>query len=279
MRAIWSGSINFLMVSIPAKLYTATDDKKVSFHQYHRDCGSRIQMPKWCPVCVEGVNVTPGRKVEAAEIQRGYELSKTEHIILEEQDFASLPLKSLKQIQIVEFVSATEIDIRAIADCYYLSCEDAGLKAFTLFLKAMEQANLVGIARLTYRDREHLSVVKPFDGIMLLQTLHYADEIKPYEELKHTQLAMMTDQEVELALNLIKAMSAKFDHGKYHDDYREALERLVQAKVAGEVLTPISAEAPTSNLTDALMRSIEQATRVPVGKPATISCDATPYST
>ncbi|GAH48913.1 unnamed protein product, partial [marine sediment metagenome] len=113
------------------------------FHQYHADCGSRIQMPKWCPVCE--------RRVEATEIKRGYEISQTEHVILEETDFLSLPLKSLKQIEVVEFVDSTGIDKRAYADCYFLSCEDVGVKAFTLLLKAMESVNLVAIAKLTYR--------------------------------------------------------------------------------------------------------------------------------
>jgi len=246
-RSIWKGSINFGMVAIPAKLYTATDDKRVSFHQIHAECGSRIQMPKWCPVCQ--------RKLEAHEIKKGYELNQNQHIILDEADFQSLPLKSLKQIEVVEFVDSSQIDTRAFNSCYFLTCEDTGAKAFTLFLKAMETANLVAIAKLTYREREHLSAIRPYDGIMLLQTLHYADEMRPYEDLK-PRAVELSDKEMELAQMLIDKMRGEFDHSKYHDDYREALERLIEAKLAGEVISAPAEKAPVGDVAEALLQSI-----------------------
>ena len=247
-RSIWKGSINFGMVAIPAKLYSATDNKKVSFHQYHADCGSRIQMPKWCPICE--------RKVEAFEIKRGYELSKDEHIILEESDFESLPHKSLKTIEVVEFVDGAKIDLRAYADCYLLSCEDVGAKAFKLFLLTMGRLGVVGIAKLTYRDREHLSVIRPYDSVMLLQTLHYADELRPYDELRPREVAL-SDKEFELAEGLVKAMITNFDLTKYHNDYQEAIERLIEAKLSGEVITVESQEVSVSDVADALIKSLE----------------------
>jgi len=247
MRSIWKGSINFGMVAIPAKLYSATDDKRVSFHQLHAECGSRIQMPKWCPLC--------DRKVEGFEIKKGYEIGKDQHIILEESDFQSLPLKSLKTIEVVEFVDGTGIDVRAFNDCYFLSCEDVGAKAFTLFLKAMEQANLAGIAKLTYRDREHLSAIRPYDGIMLLQTLHYADELRPFEEIK-PRAVELSDKEMELASMLVDKMKGEFDLAKYHNDYREALERLIEAKLNGEVIPVMAEKAPVADVAEALLQSI-----------------------
>lgn len=247
MRSIWKGSINFGMVAIPAKLFTSTDDKRVSFHQYHSECQSRLQMPKWCPVCE--------RKVEQTEIKRGYEISDTQHIILEEQDFQSLPLKSLKQIEVVKFVDGARIDIRAITDCYFLSCEDIGAKAFVLFLKAMESANLVAIAKLTYREREHLSAIRPYNGIMLLQTLHYADELRPFDELRPRQVAV-SDREMEMALALIKAMTGEFDLAEFHDDYREALGKLIEAKLNGETITAPAEQAPVKDVADALIESL-----------------------
>lgn len=248
MRSIWKGSINFGMVAIPAKLYTATDDRRVSFHQIHADCGSRIQMPKWCPTC--------DRKLEAHEIKKGYEIAKDSHIILDEADFQSLPLKSLKTIEIVEFVDGSGIDTIYLDACYFLTCEDTGAKAFALFLKAMEQANLVAIAKLTYREREHLSAIRPYDGVMLLQTLHYADELRPCDELKPRQVAL-SDNEMELAQMLVDRMKGDFDLANYHDDYREALERLIEAKLAGKVI-PVEAEkAPVGDVADALLQSLE----------------------
>jgi len=247
-RSIWKGSINFGMVAIPAKLYTATDDKRVSFHQIHRDCQSRIQMPKWCPKCE--------RRVEATELVKGYELNKEQYITLEEQDFQSLPLRTLKTIEVVEFTDRSRIDIRCFDTCYFLTCEDTGAKAFTLFLKAMEKANLVAVAKLTYREREHLASIRPYDGVMLLQTLHYADELRPYDELKPRAVSL-SEQEMELALMLIDKMRGDFELGKYHDDYREALERLIEAKLAGQVITAPAEPAPVADVADALLKSLQ----------------------
>ena len=137
LRSCWKGSINFGMVSIPAKLYTATDDLKVEFHQYHKACKNRIKMPKICPVCIDPTTKLPGKVLASEGIQNGYELSKDKAIMLEESDFWGLPLASIKQIEVVEFVAAAQIDIRAYTDCYYLTCETPGTKAFLLFLNAM----------------------------------------------------------------------------------------------------------------------------------------------
>jgi len=237
-----------MVVSIPAKLYTATDDKRVSFHQIHAECGGRIKMPKYCPNCQ--------RMVDSHEIKKGYQLNENQHIILEETDFQSLPLKSVKQIEVTEFVPADQIDIRAYDSCYFLTCEDIGAKQFTLFVKAMEKANLVGIAKLTYREREHLSAIRPYDGIMLLHTLHYADELRPYDELK-PRAVELSQQETELANMLVDRMRADFELAKYKDDYREALERLIEAKMAGEVITaPPAEQAPVADVAEALLQSI-----------------------
>jgi len=236
------------MVAIPAKLYTATDDKRVSFHQIHAECGSRIQMPKWCPNCQ--------RKLEAQEIKKGYEIGENQHIILEEQDFQSLPLKSLKTIEITEFTDRSWIDVRCFDACYFLTCEDTGAKAFTLFLKAMEKSNLVAIAKLTYREREHLASIRPYDGVMLLHTLHYAEELRPYDELKPRQVEL-SDKEMELALMLVDKMRGEFELGKYHDDYREALEKLIEAKLAGEVITAPAEKPPVTDVAEALLQSLQ----------------------
>lgn len=249
MRSIWKGSVNFGMVAIPAKLYTSSEDKKVSFHQYH-DCGCKIQMPKWCPTC--------NRKLEPTEIKKGYEISQDQHIILEESDFASLPLKTLKTVEVMEFVKVSEIDDRLISDNYLLGCDDIGAKAFNLFLFAMENLSVVGISKLCYRDREHLCIIRPYKGIMLLQTLHYADELRAYDEIKPREVSI-SEKEQDLAKSLVTAMITGFDITKYHNEYIEALESLIEAKVNGEfIATTTEAEkAPVSDVADALIKSLE----------------------
>ena len=206
-------------------------------------------MPKWCPVC--------DRAVEGFELKKGYEISEGNHIIFEEGDFEALPLNSLKAIDVVEFVDGSQIDTRCYSDTYLLSCEDTGSKAFTLFLNAMTKLNLVGIAKLTYRDREHLSAIQPYDGIMLLQTLHYADELRAYDEIKPREV-VISEKESELAENLVKAMIAKFELTKYQNEYREALMQLIEAKMSGEVITaPTTSKPPVSDVADALIASLE----------------------
>lgn len=251
MRSIWKGQVNFGMVSIPTKLYSQADKRGVSFHQYHSGCGSRIQMPKWCPVC--------DRKVEASEIEKGYEVSKDQHIILEDSDFASLPLKTLNTIEVIQFAQDSSIEERYFADCYFLSCEDTGAKAFRLLLDGMRTLGVVGIAKLCYREREHLSVIRPYNNIMLLQTLHYADELRGFSDIEPRQV-VLSDKETELAQSLVKAMMGDFSLADYHNDYKEALETLIEAKLNGEVITTSEAkQSTTSDIADALIKSLEMA--------------------
>jgi len=245
------------MVAIPAKLYTATDNKRVAFHQYHKDCGGRIKMPRTCSEC--------DKALEAAEIEKGYEISEEQHVILTEQDFQSLPLKSLKQIEVVEFVADNSIDARAVSDSYFLACEDIGAKAFTLFLQAMEAGNLIAIAKLTYREREHLAAIRPYNGIMLLQTLHYADELRAYDELRPGTVSI-SDKETEMAAALVKSMTAEFDPSQYHNAYREALEKMIEAKLAGKVIETPAEEAPVSDVADALIASLNLKEKAPKAK-------------
>ena len=239
-----------MVVSIPAKLFSPTEDKRVSFHQLHGECGSRLQMPKWCPNC--------NRKVESAEVKKGYEVAKGQNIMLEDTDFQNLPLKSLKSIEIVEFVQERQIDIRAFADYYFLSCEDIGAKPFALLMSAMKKADLMAIAKLCYREREHLSAIRPYNGIMLLHTLHYADELRPYEEIRPAQVSL-SEKDSELAQMLVDRMRGDFDLSKYHDDYREALERMIEAKLMGKTEAVITEpeKAPVADVAQALMQSLE----------------------
>jgi len=250
-RSIWKGAISFGMVAIPSKLYSATEDARISLHQYHKDCGSRISMPKYCGNCQKMLNST--------DITRGYEVGDG-YVPLSEQDFQSLPLKSVKTIEVVEFVDAEQIDIRCYDKPYFLASDEGGHKAYKLFLQAMAEANLVAVAKLTYREREHLAIVRPYYGVMLLHTLRYADELKDFSDLKPQEYPI-SDKEMDLAVSLVRAMAApQFELGKYHNEYRQALERLIEAKIAGEVLpTPEEAPAPVSDVADALLASLKLA--------------------
>ena len=248
-RSIWKGAIAFGMVAIPSKLYSATEDVDISLRQYHKDCGRRISMPKYCGTCQ--------KMLATADITKGYEVGDS-YVPLTESDFQSLPLKSVKTIEVVEFVDESQIDIRCYDKPYFLGSDEGGYKAYRLFVQAMAESKLVAVAKLAYRDRERLAIVRPYQGVMMLQTLRYAEELKDCSDLKPPEYAI-SEKEQTLAVSLVKAMAVpQFDLSKYHDEYRQALEKLIEAKIAGEVL-PVAQEAPApaSDVADALLASLK----------------------
>lgn len=225
MRSMWKGSLGFGMVVIPVKLYGATDDNRISMNQLHTECGSRIKMPKFCPQC--------NRQVETSEIVKGYPLDKEHYVPVTEEELDSLPLSSLKAIQVDAFVKGVD-DPRYFKDSYLLSPEEVGVKAFVLFVKAMEQVGVVGIAKIAIREKEQLCELRPFNGLLLLQTLHWGDELRDYGEI--IPFASVTDKEMEMAGRLIGGMTREVDLASYKDEYRTALVELISAKLAGKTI-------------------------------------------
>lgn len=246
-------TVNFGMVSIPVKLEVAAEDRKrVDLHQYHFQCGSRVRQPKWCPACE--------KMLEGWEVQKGYEIDEATHVLLSADDFASLPLKSIKQIEIVEFIAFEQIDTRCFSKPYFLTPQDTPHhKPYRLLMLAMEAVGKVAVAKLTRLDREHLAIIRCFDGILMLQTLHYADELRDYQKLKPQEYVVF-DRELEVAQQLIKAMvNPDFDLSKYHDEYREALEKVIESKVSGTALPEVPEEVPAQegDVFDALVASLK----------------------
>jgi len=255
MRSIWSGSVKFMVLDIPAKMYSACDDKptlsSLGVHQIHTTCGNRITAPKFCDVCQT--------RLDSSQIKKAYQ-GNGGNVVIEESDLASLPLKSIKTIEITEFVDGAKIDARCYTDSYFISPEASkardGTKLYTMLLRAMEIANLVAIGKLTYRDKEHLVCVRPYYGVLLLQTLHYASELRPFDELIPKTVAVAPN-EMELIQMLVTRCSGEFDINKYHDDYTDALLKMVEAKASG---TPIAVEAtapPVSDVAEALLKSLQ----------------------
>ena len=249
-RSIWKGAMGFGMVSVPVKLYSATDEKTVHFNQLHADCQTRIQMPRWCPTC--------DRKVEQSEIVKGYPIGDEKWLVMDSADFTSLPVKSLKTIDVVAFVEGNQIDPRHYNKPYFLAPEDAGVKAFSLFLQAMAKVNMVGICKLAMREREHLATIRAFGGVILLQTLYYADELRNPDEVK-PKMVDVSEKEMEMAITLLQTLRTPTPNlDQYEDEYRNALLERIQAKVAGEsfAISETPTEEPKMDLVDALMASI-----------------------
>jgi DNA end-binding protein Ku len=256
-RAIWSGSIGFGMVSIPVKLFGATESKDISFHLLHATCGTRLKQVRWCP--------TDEREVPWHETIRGYEYAKDQYVTLTDEDFEKLPLPSAHTIELSAFVKQEEIDPVFYEKSYHLAPDERGEKAYALLIRTLEKKGLTAIATITIRKKEQLCALRPKDGALMLATLYYPDEIRaqPAMDLSKTKI---TERELEMAFTLIELLRKPFDPTEYRDHYREALSQLIEAKLEGrEVVTsPAARESKVIDLADALRRSVEAAKK---GKP------------
>ena len=258
-RAIWSGSISFGMVSIPVKLFGATESKDISFNLLHATCGTRLQQRRWCP--------TDEVDVPWNETARGYEYAKGQYVDLTDEDFEQLPLPSKHTIDLSAFVEEKEIDPVFYERSYYLEPTDRGEKAYALLLKALEKRGLTALATITIRKKEQLCALRSHEGTIMLETLYYPDEIRQERGIDLGGVKI-TDRELEMAFTLIDIFRKPFDPTEYHDHYREALAELIEAKLEGKqvVTAPPAKETRVIDLADALKRSVEAAKKE-VAKP------------
>src|SRR5688572_7507303 len=207
-RSIWNGTISFGMVSIPVRLSSATQEKDISFHMIHKDCGSRIKLVKMCPV--------HEKPVERDEIQRGYEYAKGHHVIMEEGDFEKLPLASKHVIEVVQFIEQEEIDPIFYDKTYYLEPEEGGKKPYSLLIKALKKKKVTAIAQIAIRDKESLCCLRVDDkDNLVMETLFYPDEIREAPEVKVDK--EVGDKELKMAESLIEMLQDRFEPEKFKD--------------------------------------------------------------
>ncbi len=253
---MWKGVVSFGMVSIPVRLYVATESHGVSFNQLCEEHMSRIRYRRWCQ---DG-----DHEVSYGDIVRGYEVGKDQYVVVDDQDLENLPLPTAHTIEISEFVEATDINGGLyFKGAYYVEPEDVGKKPYALLKKALEETGKVAVAKVAFRDREHLCALQPLDGMILMDTLHWPDEIRSTEGIKGVDADVkVNDRELNMAKMLVESLSDTFDPERYHDDYKEALMAIVNAKVEGEeTVTATEAEEPAKvmDLMDALRASVEAA--------------------
>jgi DNA end-binding protein Ku len=267
-RAIWSGSISFGMVTIPVKLFGATESKDITFHLLHATCGTRLQQRRWCP--------TDEVDVPWSETARGYEYAKGQYVILSEADFERLPLPSKHTIDLSAFVEEREIDPVFYERSYYLEPNERAEKPYALLLKALAEKKLSAVATITIRKKEQLCVLRPHDGTIMLETLYYPDEIR-MERGTDLGNVKISDRELEMAFMLIDILRRPFDPAEYRDHYREALAELIEAKLEGKqiVTAPAAKESRVFDLADALKRSVEAAKKAKPKPPARARTRAT----
>ena len=252
-RSIWNGAISFGMVVIPVKLYPATDSKDISFVNLHSTCENRIRQPRYCPH-----HETP---VESSEIIRAYEYAKDQYIKMADSDFDDLPVPSRHTINITQFVDLAGVDPIFYDKSYSLEPQEIGVKPFYLLKQALESSGRVAIAKVSIRQKENVCLLRPFEQGLMMETMHFPDEVRGMNELNlPEEEAEFTTQEMDMAATLIDQLTGEFDPSLYRDEYRVALEQVIEAKLTGSepaTATPVSAQGKVGDLMDALRASIE----------------------
>ena len=255
MRTLWTGTLSFGLVTIPVRLYPATEDRSVSFNQLRASDHSRIGY--------ERVAKADGEAVPYEEVVKGYEYEPDRYVVFDRDELDALKPESSRTIEILQFTPLDQIDPIYFQRPYYLAPDPAGAKAYGLLAKAMEDKRTVAVCKITLRDKEHLATLRLRDGLFVLETMHWPDEIRGLElsDVGVDELPEPRAQEVAMAETLIENLTEDFDAGAYHDEYRERVLEAARAKVDGEEVTVVSEEgtaAPVVDLTEALQASVEE---------------------
>ncbi len=258
-RSMWKGAIQFGLVTIPVKLYLATESRAgVSFNMLHEKDLSRIQMKIWCP---EDEEVIP-----RTDTVKGFEYAPGKYVVITDEDLEKLPLKTVRSIEIEQFVPSDEAETHTkfVKQAYYLEPDKIGRKAFALLKEVLADKGLTAICKIVIRDREALAALDPFQNTMLLSTLYWPDEIRALGELDlPAKEQEVKPAEKKMAAQLIEAMTGEFDPAAYRDEYREALMHVIESKVEGRETVSVAAPEESTNLVDlmaALQASVKAAT-------------------
>nr|WP_040340624.1 Ku protein [Fictibacillus macauensis] len=253
MHTMWKGTISFGLVSIPIKLFAATEDKDVKMRYLHTKCHSPIKYEKICPVCEENVSQD--------EIVKGYEYEPGKFVLIEKDELDQLSSKSNKAIEILDFISLAEIDPIYYNRSYFIGPGENGSKPFSLLKEAMDQSGKIGLAKITIRSKESLAVVRVYEKGLVMETIYYPDEVRNANHVPGLdELTEVNDKELKMAIQLIEQLTTTFEPQKYHDSYRDSLLQLIENKVAGKEVRIVS-ERPKTNVVDlmeALQASIDQ---------------------
>ena len=254
MRSMWKGAISFGLVMIPVKLYAATEQKDIAFRQVHREDGGRVRFRRVCSL--------DGAEVPYEDVAKGFELPGGEMVVLTDEDMAELPLASSKSIEVMHFTPADQLDPILFNRSYYVEPEAAGVRAYALLRDALERSGRIAIAQVALRQRESLATLRTRDGVLVLETLLWPDEVRGADFGFLGEDVEVRSQELRMATSLIDSMTVDFDPDEYHDRYREALQELVTAKTEGrDVVQPGEPAAPaaSTSLADALKASLAAA--------------------
>lgn len=252
MHTVWKGSISFGLVNIPVKMFTATEDKDIRFKYIHRECHTPVKYKKTCPAC--------NKDVQPEDIVRGYEYEPGKFVILTEEDFDSIEVKSEKAVEILDFVKLEEVDPIYFDKTYFLGPQETGGKAYTLLREALSGKQRIAVAKITIRDRESLAVIRVYNNVLVLETIFYPDEVRDSKQVPGVPENLQTTKaELDMATQLIDNLTTVFEPSKYSDTYRERLLEKINAKIAGKdyVVKKETDKENIVSLMEALKQSIQ----------------------
>jgi len=254
-RSIWKGAISFGLITIPIKMYGATEAKDLSFRQVHPEDGGRIKYKRVCEVC--------GKEIPFTEIAKGYETGDGRMVILESEDFDNLPLPTAKAVEVVQFVDTEDVDPTYFERSYFLEADGPGVKPYVLLRRALNDTGKAAVVKVALRSRESLALIRAKDDLLLMHTMLWPDELRDGSFAAPAADVKVSDAEVEMARLFIDQLTGDFDPSQFTDVYREALEQVVQAKLAGTPMPTEAEEAPKEaevvDLVAALRASVEAA--------------------
>jgi DNA end-binding protein Ku len=260
--SVWRGHLTFGLVTIPVRLFSAARSETISFNMLHKDDHSRIRQVMYCQL--------EDKPIARTETVKGYEYEKDRYVIVEEDEIRKVAPKTAKVMEILEFVKADQVDAIYLESSYYVAPEEGGEKAYALLFTALKESGYYALAKVAMHNREHIIIMRPGDKGIVLHTMYYQDEIRQVEEFR-TDTSLVKDKELAMAKMLISSLEADFEPQKYHDTYRDNLQKLIEAKIEGKkvVETPAEHVAPVIDIMEALKKSLAEKR-----KPATIATAA-----
>jgi DNA end-binding protein Ku len=262
--SVWTGHLTFGLVSFPVRLFSAARSETVSFNLLHKEDHSRIKQVTFCQA--------EDKPVPRTDLVKGYEYEKGQYVVVEDEDIKKVAPKTAKVMEILEFVKADQVDPIYLESSYYVAPDEGGEKPYALLFEALKKSQYYAVAKVAMHNREHIIILRPGSKGILSHTMYYQDEIRHVEEFR-TDTSLVREKELEMAQMLISSLEADFEPQKYHDTYRENLQKMIEAKIEGKkvVATPAAHVAPVIDIMEALKRSLAEKK-----KPAMAATAATP---
>lgn len=252
MRTMWKGAVNFGLINVPIKMFTATESKNISFKSLHKECNTPIKQKRFCPSC--------DKEVGYEDIVKGYEYQKDSYVIVDDEDLEAIPGEKTKTIDIVEFVKLEQIDPIYYDKSYYLAPEDTGKKPYKLLVNALRETGKIALAKVVIRSRESLVSLRVYNDILVMETMHYPDEIRNSGEVPGTNYEInLSDSEIKMAKELIEGLATDFNPEKYEDNYRTKLLEIIESKVQGKEIKHVKEKSSGGviDLMEALQASLD----------------------